>query len=209
MQGLWYGDRRDRVKWGALIYIAKSRAVRRIVQVAFYRDSTKPTLEIPGRKVPLPSHVWKHFSDLRQVQRLARATGTSIVVLGERFDPSRRCEYIAGVVRRLCKIQGPKVVFLDPDTGIAPAKKSPKHVTKADLMEIWKALSPNDVLAVYQHADRTKTWQKRGVRKMAEACGRASVQIITGSNVASDVAMLWCARNRRGPLRLRSPAART
>lgn len=39
MQAIWYGDRRDRVKWGALLYLAKRHGIRQIIQVAYFRGS--------------------------------------------------------------------------------------------------------------------------------------------------------------------------
>jgi len=194
MQGLWYGDRRDRVKWGALIHLAKTRAITRIVQVAYYRDGTDPILETPEGRVPMPVQVWEHFSDLRNIERLARATDTSIVVLDQPFQPLHRPEYIASVVHRLTVVHSPKIVFLDPDTGIEPSAADPEHVAKTDLERIWAALLPNDVLAVYQHADHTGTWLHERARKMTEACGGMPVHSILGPGIASDVAMLWCAK---------------
>jgi len=38
MQGLWYGDRRDRVKWGALAHLASRFRLVSILQVAYFRD---------------------------------------------------------------------------------------------------------------------------------------------------------------------------
>ena len=194
MQGLWYGDRRDRVKWGALVYLAKSRAVPRIVQVAYHRDGTDRMLETQDGRVPLPAGVWEHFSDLRHIKRLAQATGISIVVLADAFEPTQRRAYIAAVLDKLSTVPRPKIVFLDPDTGIEPRKADAVHVAKADLAEVWAALSADDILAVYQHADHTNTWQQDRTRKMAEACGGVQVHAITGVDMAADIAILWCAK---------------
>lgn len=198
MQGLWYGDRRDRVKWGALLHLAKTRGIPRIVQVAYYRDGTDRSLETTEGRVPLPEGVWEHFSSLRQIKRLGRATGTKITVLDEPFDPLKREGYTASVVRHVKAVKGPKIVFLDPDTGIEPALAHPEHVAKVDLKSIWAALSKGDILAVYQNADRTKMWRTSRARKMREACGGAPVHFITGRGMAADVAMLWSARNSAG-----------
>lgn len=192
MQGLWYGDRRDRVKWGALIHLAKTRAVPSIVQVAYYRDESDRRLETSEGQVPLPEGVWEHFSDLRHIERLAQATGVSIVVLDDAFEPPHRRKYIAAVVHKLKATPKPTIVFLDPDTGIEPGKADSVHVTKKDMAEVWAVLSAKDILAVYQHADHTNTWQQDRTRKMVEACGGAKVHAITGVGMAADVAVLWC-----------------
>ena len=192
MQGLWYGDRRDRVKWGALIHLAKTRAVPSIVQVAYYRDESDRTLQTSEGPVPLPEGVWEHFSDLRHIERLAQATNMSIIVLGDAFEPTHRRKYIAAVVDKLKATLRPTIVFLDPDTGIEPGKPASVHVTRADLADVWAVLSAKDILAVYQHADHTNAWQQDRTRKMVEACDGAEVHAITGVGMAGDVAVLWC-----------------
>lgn len=151
-------------------------------------------LETQEGRVPLPVDVWDHFSDLRHIERLAQATGISIDVLADAFEPTQRRAYIAAVLDKLSTTPRPKIVFLDPDTGIAPRKAKPVHVAKADLAEIWAALSADDILAVYQHADHTNAWRQDRMRKMAEACGAVQVHAITGEGIAADIAMLWCAK---------------
>lgn len=193
MQGIWYGDRRDRVKWGALVHLADTTAISRIVQVAYFRHGPDPVLQTQEGEVSLPAAVWNHFSDLGHIKRLGEATGKSIVVLRQPFDPVRRREYVTAVVAELKKeVESPMIVFLDPDTGIEPGRAEPEHVTRQDIGEIWAALSPGDILAVYQHADRTTRWRDDRGQKMAAACDNTPVQAIVGSGVASDVAMLWC-----------------
>jgi hypothetical protein len=199
MQGLWYGDKRDRVKWGALVYLANSKGIRCIVQVAYFRQGTDLKLKIGEKEVPLPIEVWNHFSNLRHIERLGKATGLKIIVLDQYLEPNKRPDYIHMIVSHLDEInkeiEGRKVIFLDPDTGIEPGKSSgPKHVTKKDMEKIWKALSEGDLLVVYQHADRTKKWVPDRKEKMSFACGGVDVEIISGEDIASDVAMLWCCK---------------
>jgi hypothetical protein len=198
MRGIWYGDRRDRVKWGALLHLADTRAISCIVQVAYFRHSPGPMLQTQEGEVSLSVAVWKHFSDLAYIKRLGEATGKNIVVLDQPFDPARRREYVATVVAELREVERPMIVFLDPDTGIEPARAEPEHVTRQDIGEIWAALLPGDILAVYQHADRTTTWRDDRGQKMAAACDNTPVQAILGTGVASDVAMLWCRKGSPG-----------
>ncbi len=192
MQGIWYGDRRDRVKWGALLHLADTREISCIVQVAYFRHGPDPMLQTQEGEVPLPTEVWDHFSDLRHIERLGEATGKSILVLDQPFDPAHRREYVATVAAKLNQLESSKIVFVDPDTGIEPGNASPEHVTRQDISEIWTTLSAGDLLAIYQHADRTTTWRDDRARKMAAACDNTSVQEIMGTGTASDVAMLWC-----------------
>lgn len=152
-------------------------------------------LETPDGRVLLAAAVWEHFSDLRHIRRLAQATGTRIIVFDEPFDPSRRRDYVSAVVSRLATIESPKIVFLDPDTGIEPGASGPEHVAKADLLAIWAALSAKAILALYQHADHSSTWRRQRARKMAEACAGSPVHFIIGPGMAADVAMLWCEKS--------------
>ncbi|MGO9620467.1 MAG: hypothetical protein ACLPT6_03585 [Desulfobaccales bacterium] len=195
MQGLWYGDKRDRVKWGALVYLAKWKGIHYIVQVAYFRHGPKLMLQIDEDEVPLSEEVWKHFSDLNHIKRLKDSTGLIINVLGQQFKPESRLKYIKEILCELKKIECPKIVFLDPDTGIAPKKAKSEHVTEKDIREIWAALSNGDLLVVYQHSDRTKKWIPDRKKKMKVACGDGDIGTITGTGIASDVAMLWCLKN--------------
>jgi hypothetical protein len=215
MQGLWYGDKRDRVKWGALVHLAKEKNIFCIVQVAYFRHGPDLKLQINEceveREVELSQEVWDHFSDLRHIERLGGAIGKIIVVLDHKlnliFDPYKRDDYIGAIVSEIknpkivseMKNGSPKIFFLDPDTGIEPEKAKHGHVKKQDIEKIWRVLSPGDLLVVYQHADRTKKWRieqlNKRKTKMSSACDNVCVKHVLGKDIASDVAMLWCLKD--------------
>lgn len=203
MQGLWYGDKRDRVKWGALVHLANTKGIRCIIQVAYFRHGTDLKLQTEEGEVPLPIEVWNHFSNLRHIERLGKATGLNIIVLDQYLEANKHPNYIHTIVSHLDEInkeiKGRKIIFLDPDTGIEPEESSgPEHVTKKDLELIWKnGLSQGDVLVVYQHADHTKKWLFERSKKMFSICEETPVKIILGKDIAADVAMLWCLKDRR------------
>lgn len=212
MQGLWYGDRRDRVKWGALVHLANTKGVRCIVQIAYFRHGTDLKLQTEKGEVELPTQVWNHFSNLRHIERLGEATGLKIIVLDQSFEPNKRRDYINRIVLHLEQIneeiKGRKIIFLDPDTGIAPGKKGkPEHVNTQDIKDIWGALSVGDLFVVYQHANRTKNWVPGRKEKMSSACAGMAIKTITGKGIASDVAMLWCCKAPANEDTLKSPAA--
>ena len=141
MQDVWYGDRRDRVKWSALVHLARSQRVSKIVQVAFYRPLPNPKLQTDEGFVPILGEVWSHFSDLKNIQMLAESTRIEIVVLDRVFDPRYRRQYIREMTQSLRQhSDNSKVVFLDPDTGIEPRTAKAEHVTIKDIKEIWEAL---------------------------------------------------------------------
>jgi hypothetical protein len=223
MQGLWYGDKRDRVKWGALVYLSREQKISCIVQVAYFRHGPDLKLQINEceveREEELPQEVWNHFSDLMHIERLGDAIGKIIVVLDHKlkliFDPYKRNDYITAIVSEIknpkivseMKNRSPKIVFLDPDTGIEPNTRKPEHVAIKDMQEIWKALSMGDLLAVYQHSDRTEKWLPARKKTMSSACGGAYINTITGKGIASDVAMLWCCKGSPNEDVSKNPAA--
>jgi hypothetical protein len=192
MQGIWYGDRRDRVKWGALVWLADTFGARHIVQVAYFRGGTKPVLHTPKGKAEIADSVWNHFSELSNIQALAKSTNTKIDVISEVFDHRERRGYGQLVLGRLQQIPSPRIVFLDPDTGIEPGSAKAEHVTVADMREIWSVLQPDDILTVYQHADRSSLWLKKRASKLSKACGGIKAEVIRSRSIAQDVAMLWC-----------------
>jgi len=195
MKAIWYGDRRDRVKWGGLIYLAELNNIANILQVAFFREDTYPVLQSNGGNIPLPLTVWEQFSDLENIQRLARATDRIIKVIDFPFEPNTRHEYISKVIEELKKVNGSKIVFLDPDTGIAPSSLQsprPEHVALEEIQMIWDSLEANDILVVYQHAARTQEWLNKSKARLSRVCGRTVVQQLTSNEIAKDVALLWC-----------------
>lgn len=196
MQDIWYGDKRDRVKWGALVHLARSQGLSKIMQVAFYRHRpNNPTLQTDDGPVPVPKEVWNHFSNLRNIKKLREPTGIEIVVLDQVFYPRQRRQYIREVIQILGQHSAsPKIVFLDPDTGIEPVRAKAEHVTTEDIREIWEALSAQDWLAVYQHAGRREDWLKIGKQKFRLACEVEHVKAFLGGEIAKDVAVFAARR---------------
>lgn len=198
MQGLWYGDKRDRVKWGALVYLAKEENIPCIVQVAYFRHGPDLKLKVNEcgveREVELSQAVWDHFSDLRHIERLGESIGLEIIVLDQCFDHVIRGDYIDMIASKVKEVECHKIIFLDPDTGIEPKKAKPEHVTIKDLQKIWEALRHGDLLVIYQHAAFTENWLSDRKGTMSSACSNVDVGTITGIDIAADVAMLWCCK---------------
>ncbi len=190
MQGLWYGDRRDRVKWGALAHLADRFCLASILQVAYFRDGAERLLKTDLGEHPIPAEVWKHFADLAAIERLSEVLKLEIRVHGDTFDPRKRDEYITGVLRAAEQRARPRLLFLDPDTGIQPGSLKPEHASSSEIARLWKALGAGEVLAVYQHAPHEAAWVDQSVGRMAKACEGADVRFIQGT-VAGDVAILW------------------
>lgn len=197
MQPIWNGDRRDRVKWGAIYHLSDKHRIRDIVWVVFKRDETEPTLCLyetdptlrkPDSTLPIPDRVWSHFSDLERINELFDH-GRTVHVFSEPFEHQSRKEYISAVITLLSRVRKPCLVFLDPDIGIEPRKATVEHVTVDEIRKIWDILKPRDILLVYQHANHTGNWQPN-YEKLADAC-HAHVSAIRSPTIADDVALLW------------------
>jgi hypothetical protein len=50
------------------------------------------------------------------------------------------------------------ILFLDPDTGIERRSYNRTHVRWDELLKLYGALKPGDILVIYQHAPHEKGW---------------------------------------------------
>lgn len=197
MKGIWYGDRRDRVKWGGLIYLARSFEIPRIIHVSYFRKCALPILIADGEPVPLPMDVWDHFSCLSNIEGLAATVNIEISAVGCTFEQARRTEYRTEVAEELRSMRDPVIAFCDPDTGIATGRPQGAHAAIKDLQSYWGALKTGDIMAVYQHAHRAQGWIQSQRELLSQAVGN-TVQTISGPDIARDVALLWCRKEMCG-----------
>ena len=100
------------------------------------------------------------------------------------------CEFIRRISKDRC------VVFLDPDTGLAPLNTKPtlKHVRPEDALGLFKAMEPNDIFVLYQHQTNRngKPWIEPKRQELCSALGEIKinsddVKIARGKDIASDV----------------------
>ncbi len=198
MKELWYGDNRDLVKWGALVQIAQEEGIKKIVQVAFLRETECLSLCVDKKKFPIAREVWDHFrKDLHNVKALGSCfgLGIDIEVIGHPFNARERSQYsrrLKSVLEQLGGVR--KIVLLDPDTGIEPRTAKPEHVTVKEVKELWGVLSPGDWLVLYQHRYRDRQWKEKTRSKFSSACEIEDVRIFSGPKVAGDVA--WFAAKK-------------
>lgn len=192
MRELWYSDKRDLVKWGAVVQLVQEEGIDRIIQVAFFRVTERPRLRSEGGEFPVAEEVWTHFRDLRNIEALGQKIGVEIAVIDHPFDASSRLEYlelVRSVLRRFGGLK--KIVLLDPDTGIEPKKAKLEHVTVQEIEELWEELSPGDWLALYQHQRRDQQWREKTRSRFGDGCGTSCVRMFSGSGpaVANDVVL--------------------
>ena len=191
MKDHWYGDKRDLVKWGALIHLARENGITNIIQVAFLRRiGNLPTLLTSQGEVTIAAEVWTHFRDVAMIKGLGYAVGMNIILIADEYRPAKRADYVQAALETTRQMgPGPKIVFLDPDTGIAPARALAEHVKDVEIQAFWSHLVAGDWLALYQHAPRQRNWLESKRASFARICGlrTADVRKFTSPAVARDV----------------------
>jgi hypothetical protein len=178
-----------------------------VLQVALYRpDRPNYRLAIDGDAEPLPIEVIQHFRDIDQIQRLAVTVRLRIDIHKDLFQwrPEFRTRedfrkaYFDGAAERIREYSKPVIVFLDPDTGIAPQTYGYEHVTPHEIQTILRAMKPDDVLVFYQAARLGDgDWLNSTKAEFAQAVGAsAPVHTITCKEIANDVAFFMVERSR-------------
>lgn len=135
MRDTWYGDKRDLVKWGALVHLAHRERVSEIIQVAFLRKGNRPLLQTVHGEVAIAEEVWAHFRNVRSIESLSQNPELRIEVITRPFDFETRQDYISWVGSYLHDHGQNKVVLLDPDTGIEPQRASREHVKVTEVRD--------------------------------------------------------------------------
>ena len=196
MRDEWYGDNRDLVKWGALLWLADTYEAQRVLHLAYYRPSSFGQLEINGKDLDIPEEVVAHFRDLRTITNLSLKIKVTV------FDPlfEERRSYQAKILEWLPRFGAERcIVFFDPDTGLQPQTSRPNsvHVLETEAKGVWEAMKRNDVLALYQHRFRDGSWKEIKKRQLAEALElpRDAVKVAIGPTIASDVAILYARKS--------------
>lgn len=192
MRERWFADDRDLVKWSSLLYIARRHRLARIVQVAYIRTDEKPLVAIAGEEIAVDPAVWSFFRDLNRVTELGTTSGIPIEVIADPFDPRQRSAYASLVVTAI-RAAHPEalLLFLDPDTGLQPARAGGVHVSHEEVQKYWSALRPGEVLALYQHARHDTTWATEVERELSALCEGAPVHVARSKEVGKDVALLF------------------
>ncbi len=192
MRDLYYADKRDLVKWGILVELSRRNGAKHILQVLYYRPTLWPDLEIGGVQVRLPEDVRKHFRDSASICGLP--CSASIEVVEDRFVD--RDKYLQIVKKRIhARTESPGIVFLDPDTGLEPRSPGLEHVLESELQEVWRALTPGNVLVFYQHQTNRNgdPWIDQKKRQFERALGLSprDVGIALSREIASDVVFFY------------------
>jgi len=201
MNDIWFGDKRDRVKWGAVSLLVKDFNLLSVLYVAMLDQtpvSSRKLIMARGQKLrnrAYPSGVWDFFSDLDRVRRLGKEIGAPITVISDPFKGAKKqarksyFDMVCAKIQR--KKKRPMLVLIDPDTGITPGKSTgPQHVSGDEVHRVWEVLKPGDVLAIYQHGARYQNWRTRRGGKLSDACDGARPLVFWSETISKDVAML-------------------
>lgn len=210
MRDWWYGDKRDVVKWGTVLVLARKRSIATVLQVAFYRpDRPSYHLTIEGATQttePLPVEVIRHFRDIEHIQRLAANANLRIDIHKALFQWCRefrtredfRKAYFNELASKVKQYSESAIVFLDPDTGIAPENYSYEHVTPQEIQTILRAMKPTDILLFYQHARLGDgDWLNSTREEFRQALGGSvPIETVTCNEIANDVAFFVVERSK-------------
>jgi hypothetical protein len=208
MRDRWYGDKRDIVKWGAILVLARKQSINTVLQVALYRPDPpkKYHLTINGTTEFLPNEVIRHFRDIDQIKRIEKKAKIRIHIHKDLFQwrpgfrtrEDFRKSYFNEVARKITEYREAVIVFLDPDTGIAPKTYGYEHVTPKEIKTILRAMKPGDWLLFYQHAQLGDgNWRNSTKGKFGQAVNSTvPIDTITCEEIASDVAFFTVERSK-------------
>lgn len=116
--------------------------------------------------------------DLMRTALLADECGITLHMFANAYPGSQNAqtEYFRQLLTTIAQITGPRVIFLDPDNGLAGKNATNAHVRPEHLRQVWDALRAGDVLVLYQHGQRITDWPEVKRAQVAEALG-AAVQV--------------------------------
>lgn len=192
MKERWFADDRDLVKWSALLHFARAHALARIIQVAYVRADERPQVTIGEQTVAVDDVVWNFFRDLQRIRQLGATAGIPIDVIDDTFDPRNRAAYQQRVTDGLAANRdGAILLFLDPDTGLQPARASAEHVAREEVQACWRRLAAGDWLALYQHARHDKSWVEDVRCELSALCDGVPIDLVRSTEIGKDVALLF------------------
>lgn len=197
MRNKWYSDNRDLVKWSALLLIARKHLSERIFQIAYFRPSHYGKFEMDGREYEIPSEIYEHFRDIRNITKLT--SQPEIIVFDEEFkDRSTYLNAIKTLIRQNTNKQR-CIVFIDPDTGLEPnGKSNHNHVLETELETIWNVMPFQWILAFYQHKTNRKNeeWVEPKRKQFSKAIGVSvnNVEVAYAFDIANDVVFFFAVK---------------
>jgi hypothetical protein len=135
-----------------------------------------------------------HISEILEAFADLEGMGSRYVLLRE-FDGDRN-KYVVEAIKFARACRSPKVILLDPDTGMAPDSGGGRaHVRGTEIEQFWAgALTPGDWLAVYQHRPRgmaDASWKHMKKQRLYQ------LATLVGSSSRGWKTLLRCAAGRK------------
>ncbi len=187
----WFADHRDLIKWSVLVHLAHRHALTTIVWVPYLRiEKQRPAFHFNNEEVRVSDNVWTFFRGIRRIKYLANSEGLSIKLVSKEFNHRDRSGYSLNLQRHLNGYTRPLLLFLDPDTGLAPSAAKKEHVTDEEVRRAWADLRHGDWLVLYQHRWRNVNWINSASERMRGICGGAKIEVARSEKIARDVAFL-------------------
>jgi hypothetical protein len=119
VQDKYYSDKRDLVKWSVLLLLAQRYKLDRILQIAYFCHSDFGDIDVDGEQIKMPPEIRPFFRNFQNITKLCERP--SISVLPDVFDD--RAHYLKVIVDFISRFADERcAVFLDPDTGLEPAR---------------------------------------------------------------------------------------
>jgi hypothetical protein len=155
----WVGDARDYVKWDCVFEHARNRFVFYVPMLRKYID--------PKCRHPEVQNFFDESKNLESFKQLF-PNGFEVFVCGEDYSVENADRYFQGVIARLQTLQNNYrvLVFIDPDTGIAPKRAKSEHLRLEDLSTVWHEIKSQGSLVIYQHASRNNNWKQEIARRL-------------------------------------------
>lgn len=198
MRAEWYGDKRDLIKWGTLLELARGHKSKHVLQVLYFRPTEWGQLEIDDKAIALPFEVIQHF---RQTDSVASIEDRpcEIEVFSEHFHNRRN--YLDALIPKIkSRHNFPGIIFLDPDTGLEPQRKAGlEHVLESEVKEIWGNLCSGDLLVLYQHKTNRNggPWMEAKKIQFENALGLppSTAKVARAPQIAADVVFFYASRS--------------
>lgn len=195
MKDIWYADNRDLVKWSVLLHLVRKYNAKKILQIAYYRNSDFKSFEIDGVNHNIPKEIINHFRRIKNIETLKLEV--SVHVFDTVLDD--RKIYLSESLKFIKRFQDSNaVVFLDPDIGLEPRRHGLQHVLESEAKIIYDNLIKGDVFVFYQH--QTNRNNRPWIEPKREQLARAlnidlnNLKIAYGPLIARDVAFYYCTK---------------
>lgn len=189
MRDQWFGDEGDFVKFRLLRKIcgitAQDGGEKLSLGVVWYRRETKRTgyLDSTGDYEHEDSELFRRLLQWNQEEnkrgiRLIERSGLlpDTAWFGCPMEPSKsRTSWLKKALKRVAKS---RVVFLDPDTGLAPTRPTRAHVLFCELRDFC-AQEECPTVVVYQHSRRSD-WEPQVKEQTKEIKDRLNLNELSG-----------------------------